>query len=84
MYKHSKLPIEYSDVYVKFHRLIEVCATRKTDNKTMEIYAYMPMGEARKIQAVLNFMDEFGVDSLGHANWHVEHNKLSPCNNCHK
>jgi hypothetical protein len=82
--KHTRYQLpEYTDAYVHFHNLIEISAQRRTQSQVKEIYMYLPVDQARRIQATLNFMDKFNVKSIGHSAWHIENNKLEPCEYCY-
>lgn len=81
--KHTRASVpEYTDVYLFFHNTIEITATRKTESKRSDIRAYLPMEQARRIQATLNFMDKFNLASPGHAAWHIDNNKPEKCEYC--
>jgi hypothetical protein len=81
--RHTRYLIpEYENAYVHFHNLIEIRAYRETESKKKEIYMYLPLEQARRVQAALNFMDKYNVKSIGHSAWHVDNNQLEPCEYC--
>ncbi len=73
---------EYKGAYLHFHNLIEIRAYRETESQRKEIYTYLSMEQARRIQNALNFMDKTGCKHVGHASWHVDNNKPEPCDYC--
>ena len=81
--RHSRYQVpEYENAYVHFGGGIEIRASRKTENQTKEIFMFLSLEQAKRIQAVLNFMDKYNLVSIGHSAWHVENDQLEPCQYC--